>query len=119
MALPCICANDLNRYVVVQQKTGTLDAGGQLDESAATWVQVAKEWCQIASRGSREFLLGSQVREDISHTITMRYSPRAADYTTEMRVKYGDRYFNFAGPPQNLNEKDRWLVIPATEVPVL
>lgn len=115
----CLCANDLNRKVKVRQlKTNlTVDASGHVDKvSASSWQDVADEWCQFISQGSREFVIGDQMQETLTHQVTMRWSPRAAAYTAGMRIEFGDRIFNIAGPPQNVDEKDKWLRFGVIEV---
>jgi head-tail adaptor len=108
----CLCANDLNRYVMVRQLKTTLtqDASGHVDKvSSSSWQDVANEWCQFISQGSREFVIGDELQQTLSHQVTMRWSPRAAAYTAGMRLEYDGRIFNIAGPPQNVDEKDKWL----------
>lgn len=115
----CLCSNDLNRYVTVKRikSTATVDASGHIDETDnANWETLANEYCQIISQGSREFVVGDQLNQQLTHQITMRYSPRAAAYTTSMRLDYDGRKLNIAGPPQNIDEQNKWLRFGVTEV---
>lgn len=116
----CLCANDLNRYVTIQRlnPAATPDAGGHINETIdANWMNVGTEWCQIITQGSREFVVGQQLDQQITHQVSMRFSPSATKYTTKFRLTFEGRILNFAGPPQNVDEKDKWLRFPAFETP--
>ncbi len=116
----CLCANDLNRLVTVKtlKSTAVVDSSGHVDKTDTTnWEVIGKEWVQFITQGSREFRVGDQVTQQLTHQITMRWSVKAAaQYTTECKLEYGTRTFNIAGPPQNIDEKNQWLRFGAIEL---
>lgn len=108
----------LDKLVIVERlATGaTIDGSGNVDETlAANWVQAGREWAKCITKGSREFVITDQVREDISHQWVIRWSPRAATYTTAMRLKWNGRYFNIAAPPINVDEENVLIRIETVE----
>lgn len=112
----------LNTPVVVERlkDAAVVDGSGNVNETLdSNWTQAGREWVEIKTRGSKEFFRGQQVAENITHQITMRWSKRAGDYTTKMRLRLDGRKLNISEPPRNVDENDEWLVMACTEVPVL
>ncbi len=114
--MKCICANDLNRYVTIK-KLVIADPTVIDDSDDGNWILVGKEWCQMLTQGSIEYLAGEQIQERILYSVTMRFSQPASQYTSKMRIEYQGRIFNIKGPPMNVDEKDKWLRFEAIEVP--
>lgn len=115
----CLCSRDLNNLITVQRlkNSQTLDDGGQSDETVdANWMNAGQEYCQFLTQGSREFFRGEDVAADITHQVTMRWSKKAAGYTTRMRLMMDGRKFNIAAPPRNVDERNEWLVFPVIEI---
>ena len=117
MARKCLCSNDLNRYVTIKRLT--IGAFSEpIDETDdGNWIRIGKEWVQMLTQGSVEYTIGDRVEQRTLYQVTMRWSPQAAAYTAKMRIEYEGRIFNIAGPPMNLDEKDKWLQLNAIEVP--
>ncbi len=117
----CICSGDLNRFMTVQRikPNATVNSGGQIDESdESNWINSGKQWCKLIPKNSREFMLGDQLNEEITHQITMRCTNTTVTYvTTKTRLIYNGRQFNLSGPPMNVDEQDRWLMFSAIEKP--
>ena len=116
--MKCICPNDLTNLVTVERisPSATVTGGGIVDESLDTnWIQYGKEWAKCVTRGSREFVAGPQLREDTTHQWTIRWSNKASNYTTAMRLRMDGRKFNINAPPVNVNEDNDWIVIDTTE----
>lgn len=115
----CICPNELDKFITVERinPSATEDASGNVDETVdSNWIQFGKEWAKVVTRGSREFVRGDQLGEEITHQWTIRHSSKAAQYTTAMRIRMDGRKFNIAAPPVNMDERDQWLVIDTKEV---
>lgn len=116
---PCAAMPKLNNKVVVQKLKNNLtpNASGHIDETDdSNWTTAGTEWVEFITRGSKEFFRGEEVAADITHQITMRWSRQAATYTTDMRMKMGDRVFHIAEPPRNVDEGDEWLKFAANEI---
>lgn len=112
-------AKKLDKQVTVKRiKTGlTPDAAGHIDETnEANWITYGTFYCEIVTKGSREFFRGEQVNADITHQITIRHSTSSAGITTSMKLVYQGRTFNISEPPRNVNEDNEWLVFGAVEV---
>ena len=117
--MKCICPNDLTKLITVEKVSAaaTVTGSGNIDESLdANWIYYGKEWAKCVTRGSREFVVGLQTREDISHQWTIRHSDKASNYTTAMRLRMDGRKFNISAPPMNIDEKNDWLRIDTIEV---
>ena len=115
-----IAAGMLTRRVTVERITSgaTIDASGHVDESvSANWEVVRRlRKCMIVPASSREFIVGDQLNQQVTHQITMRMDSESTGYNSGNRLKYGDRVFNLAGPGINVNEDDVLMAFPAVEV---
>jgi head-tail adaptor len=110
-------AGHLSQRVEVQRLSASVNSAGQIDETTAgNWVTFAVRWCQMVTRGSREFFRGVEVAADITHQITMRADPQSKAFTVKQRLKMGDRLFNISGPPLDVDEGSEMVRFPAVEV---
>lgn len=110
-------AGKLSQRVEVQRLSGTVNAGGQLDETTdANWVTFAHRWCEMITRGSREFFRGVEVAADITHQVTMRADPESRAFTAKQRLRLGSRVFNLASPPLDVNEGAEMVRFQAVEI---
>lgn len=119
MAAKCVCVALNKRIEVWCLKSGlTLTGGGHINETTdANWRRLGSEWVEFKTRGSREFFRGDEIAADITHQITMRWSARAATYTTDMRIKFERRIFSIESPPMNIDEdKAGYIVMAAKEI---
>lgn len=115
----CVCADNLNRRVSVRRlkPSDSTDASGHIDETVdSNWEEIGKRWVAFATKGSREFFRREEVAADITHQITMRYDGLSKTFTTKMQLKMGDRKFNIAEPPRNVNEANQMLIFACTEI---
>lgn len=114
-----IPASEFNKRMSVRRlKTDlTPDAAGHIDETDDdNWEAIAERWCQLVTKGSREFFRGEQVAAEITHQVTMRFDRQAATFTTGMQLKLGQRLFGISEPPRNVDERNTLLVFAAIEV---
>jgi SPP1 family predicted phage head-tail adaptor len=96
----------------------TPDASGHVDKTnSANWSKVGSVRANFRSLGTREFVIGDQVQAQLAHTISVPYTPKAATYTENDRLRMNDRIFNINGPPQNTNEESNEIVFTVVEVP--
>lgn len=115
-------AGPLNNRVLVKRpnENATRDAGGDVDLSdEGNWRIECQRWCQILPRGSREFQRQQQIGEDITHLIRFRYDNQSRKFKTTWKIQSGERVLNFAGPGIDEDEAHKFLLFPATEVPVI
>lgn len=109
----------LDKLVTVEwlRAGATIDGSGNVNQKLdANWVQCGREWAKVTTSGSREFVITDQLVEQISHQWIIRYSSRAIQYTTAMRLRMNGRKFNIAAPPINIDEKNQWIRIDTIEV---
>ena len=112
-------AGKLLHRVEVQRLAGTVNAAGQLDETTAgNWVTFCSRWCEMITRGSREFFRGVEVAADITHQVTMRADPESKAFTVKQRLKMGERVFNLASPPLDVDEGGEMVRFQAVEIAV-
>lgn len=110
-------AGKLINRVEVQRLNATVNAAGQLDETTAgNWETFCSRWCQLTTRGSREFFRGQEVAADITHQVTMRSDPQSREFTTKQRIKLGDRILSIASPPLDVDEQQEMVRFAAIEV---
>jgi SPP1 family predicted phage head-tail adaptor len=83
-----ICAEELNRRVTIQSKSGSQDSYGQPGE---TWSDIVTVSASIITTGGREFYAAQKLNAEISAVIKIRYR---TGLDVKMRVKYGERYFS-------------------------
>lgn len=111
-------AGKLHNRVEVQRLVGTVNAAGQLDETtAANWQTFCLRWCELVTRGSREFFRGVEVAADITHQVTMRADPESKAFTPKQRLKLGSRVLSIASPPLDVDEGAEMVRFQAIEVP--
>ena len=110
-------SNKLANRVEVQKLSATVNAAGQIDETTSSnWVTFAQRWCELITRGSREFFRGVEVAADITHQVTMRSDPESKDFTTKQRLKMGNRVFSISSPPLDVDEQQKMVRFAAVEV---
>jgi head-tail adaptor len=111
-------SNKLANRVEVQKLSASVNAGGHLDETTASnWVTIASRWCELLTRGSREFFRSVEVAADVTHQVTMRSDPESLALTTKQRLKMGSRIFSISSPPVDVDEQREMVRFAAVEVP--
>jgi head-tail adaptor len=107
----------LSNRVEVQRLSASVNTAGQLDETtSANWVTFCSRWCELITRGSREFFRGSEVAADVTHQVTMRSDPQSRDFTPKQRLKFGDRILSISSPPLDVDEGSEMIRFAAIEV---
>lgn len=100
----------LNCTVWVQTNTQTADSTGQLIDS---WADSFEIYAGIKTTGGGEFYAAQKLYAQATAVITARYR---TDITATNRIRYGTRYFEILGPPNNVDEAGVVLLITAKEV---
>lgn len=83
-----IRAGELDRRVVLQQRSSSKDTYGQ---QVMTWTDVATLWANIRPLSGREMLTAGAINSELSHVVTIRYR---SGVTPAMRLTYGGQVFN-------------------------
>lgn len=96
--------HELDKQITLQIKSQVSDGMGGFIESYSDHATV---WAAIWPTSSKDRISG-QANGTITHRIRIRFR---RNVTSDMRIKYGDRYFNIIGPPINPNEANQWLDI--------
>lgn len=104
-----VCIGDLRRVVVIQSSTGTADGMGGKED--ITWSDFLKVFAKIEPYSAREQFEKQQLKPRVTHKVTIRY---VDGLTSDMRVKYGDRYLQIKGI-RNIFEKDRFMELACEE----
>jgi head-tail adaptor len=103
--------------VEVQRLQASVNAAGQIDETTdSNWVTFTVRWCNLATRGSREFFRGVEVAADITHQVTMRSDPQSRAFTTKQRLNLGGRILSISSPPLDVDEQQEMIRFAAVEV---
>ena len=91
-----IGSGQFNKRVIVQQlKTDVEDAYNEVDRSdAANWQTFATRWAYIVPKGGREFRFARKDESDLSHLVQLLSDKTTRQITSQMRLKYGDRFLN-------------------------
>ena len=84
-------AKRLRHRVTIQQPVKTVNARGGRTKS---WADVWTVWAGIEPLSAREIEQNHQLEGEAEVRIVMRYR---RGITTDMRIKYGDRYFKITG----------------------
>ena len=80
--------SDLNRRVLIQQRSTTKDSFGQ---QSTAWTDLLTCWAHIEPLSGRELVNAQAVNAEVTHTVTIRYR---SNVTASMRVLYQGRIFN-------------------------
>ena len=102
-------AGRLRQRVTIQQRAGTQDSYGQLDDD---WDDVATVWGAVEPLRGREFLEARREGADVTTRIVIRHRPGV---TPAMRVSYDSRVFDIQ-TVINTDERDRELVLMCREL---
>ena len=100
----------LRHKVQLQKPAKSRDSyGGE----SVTWTSDSALWVQIHPMRGDEYFDAQNVQSKATHKIRMRYQTLSSggELHPQCRIKHGSRYFYFAGPPINVEERDRMLEV--------
>lgn len=81
------CVAQYDRKVVINSLSGTADAHGFIDNTAAAnWSTFETAYAKVKSKGGREFWKVDQVQADVSHVWMCPYSAKLATATPDMQL---------------------------------
>lgn len=87
MADPTMRSGDLRHRVTHQTYSEVLDGRNQ---SKPVWSDANSYWCFVKPLSARELVNADKLREDVTHSVTMRY-PIGVTISPKDRFKFGSR----------------------------
>lgn len=99
---------ELRKRIELQSPVDTIDAYGQATRS---WTTYATVYASVVPASGQENTIAEAMQVQQTHTITIRYR---SDVAATHRALFNSRQFNFQFV-RNLDERNRWLEITATE----
>ncbi len=104
----------LKRHLLtLERRTEILDDFG---EATLSYTTLTTAYGSVEAATSRERFESQQVQAQVSHKLTIRYSPTAATLTAADRITFGERIFDVV-TPMDKDGRRRELVIMALERP--
>lgn len=104
-----ISAGQLRHRIAIEEFTTTRDSMGGTIEA---WTTFAPAWAAVEPLNGREFFAAEQVNAEVSHRVTMRYTPGVK---TKMRVNHGGRFLLIEAA-LNIGERNQELQLMCREV---
>jgi hypothetical protein len=114
-------SGDFNKYGNVYSLKANLtpDASGHVNEADPdNWNLVGPRHFKIMPRGSKEFMVGSQLNSNVTHLLATTYDRQSKALSTKDKFVYQGRTFSLYGPGINVDEKNRFIEFPAIESPM-
>lgn len=102
-------AGKLRHLVTIQSRT---EGTNSFNEPRPVWKDFATVYASIEPLSGREFFAAQQAQSDITHRVRMRY---VAGVTAKHRIVFGDRVFDIAAPPRNVDERNIELELQCVE----
>ena len=96
-----------HRVTIQQPSSSTNSRGGKIK----SWSDLATVWASIEPLSGREIEQDFQLEPETTTRIVMRYK---SGLTSNMRIKYGSRYYKILGIT-NTNERNYELIVNAVE----
>ena len=103
-----LTSGQMRNKITIQRKIETPDGGGG---SVVVWSDVVTLWCKIKPVSGSERLQSMRLESDITQRIYTRYRD---DFTAADRINYNGRLMQIKAII-NIEEKDQWLEVYATE----
>ena len=99
-------AGRLNQRITFQRRTESLDA---YREDVGTWTDLVEVAAGVEPIRGKEFFAALQVQSDITTLIVVRYSSDVSGITAKDRIVHGSDTYDIAGPPINVNSRNKEL----------
>ena len=101
----------MRKRVTILRSVDGVDSFGQ--SYVASQTTLGPYWCQLTPLSGRSLEIARQLREDVTHKITLRYSGQV--YPTD-NLQIDGRVFQVAAA-LNIDERNRTYELTCTEVP--
>lgn len=102
----------LNAQVTFEQKGGTKDEYGHPTEDWAPIPGMVDIWANVKPITGRERWANQHMTNTATLAVTIRYRD---DIKPEMRIRFGEMRLEITGPPINVDNRNRELVITCEE----
>lgn len=99
------------KRVQLQQLRGS-DTAGSRGGTQKTWTTIETVYASIMTVRASELVIGQQIEARATHTIEMHFT---ATMTPQTRIKHGEKFYQ-VDAINNVEQRDRWLIIQAIEV---
>ncbi len=104
---------DLKERIEIREPTYTDgDYGDPVLKPPNEWNTVATVWAAYRDLSGREFFAARQVQAELTGEFKIRYRK---DIKPHYKIKWGERIFEIAAPPRDIDGKRQWLYINVTE----
>lgn len=95
---------ELRHRIVIQRPNNNQNEYGEIEiNTNENWIDVAVVRAGIYPISGKEFFSAETVNSEITHKVKIRY---IKGLTSNMRIKFGDRYFQIISLPKNFQEKN-------------
>ncbi len=101
-------AGRLNKKVIIESLTETVDGVGQ---AVKTWSTFNQPWASIDPINGREYFSGNQLKDTMKVKIKIRY---LSGVTEKMRVNWNGKLYNIEGIV-NVFERDKEMFLLCSE----
>ncbi len=96
--------------IIFQRVTDSQDEyGAPINE----WQNIINARAAIYPINGKDFFMAEQTNNELTHKIHIRFMP---GITPDMRIKFGERYFEISSPPINFQEKNTMLQLLCKEL---
>jgi SPP1 family predicted phage head-tail adaptor len=104
-------ASAMRHKCIIQQTTQTVDSDGHVADSWGTYKTVYAKISQMSASRTESYIAQGLTASRFVD-VTTRYT---SGIVPKMRILYGTRIFNIVGAPNNIDEMNRYIIIPCTE----
>lgn len=95
---------ELRHRITIQKFNNNQNEYGEVEiNTHASWSDVAVVRAGIYPISGKEFFSAETVNSEVTHKVKIRY---IEGITSNMRIKFGDRYFEIISQPINFQEKN-------------
>lgn len=98
--------------ITILEPTYDDNAGDQRLKPIEEWNIVATVWAAYRDLSGREFFAARQVQAELTGEFKIRYRK---DIKPHYKIKWGERIFEIAAPPRDIDGKRQWLYINVVE----
>ena len=95
---------ELRHRIVIQKPSDIQNGYGEIEiNTNENWTDVATVRAGIYPISGKEFFAAETVNSEITHKVKIRY---IEGLTSNMRIKFDERYFKIISPPIDFQEKN-------------
>lgn len=109
----CVCASDLDTYIVVEANVGGPDGLGGI---ATQWSAVHEAWAMVEIKKGSERFVAAHLQSEVYHVFTIRAVPGVridASHRISYRDLHGDQVVLNIRSVSDVDNRHEWLEIHA------